>query len=49
MPVLSRFIEGEEELCATSAGAAGGREKVAVYIGRAGQDPGAAGRDAHPK
>lgn len=47
MPVLSHIIEGEEELCATAT-AAGSREKVAVYVRRANQDPGAAGGDPYP-
>lgn len=48
MPVISYIIEGEEVLCAAAA-VAGGREEVAVYIRRAGQDPGAAGGDTHPQ
>lgn len=50
VPVLSHVVEGEEELCAAAAAAvAGSGEEVAVYVRRAGQDPGAAGGDTHPK
>lgn len=45
MLVLSCISEEEEELCAAAA-ITGSRAKVAVYIGRARQGPGADGRDA---
>ncbi|XP_040018348.1 centrosomal protein of 41 kDa isoform X1 [Gasterosteus aculeatus] len=44
--VLLPLAEGEEELRAATGG---GRGEVAVHVGRAQQDPGAAGGDTHPQ